>query len=135
MAAGRILPVFVRRALAGEPLELAGEGTRGQDYVDVRDIAAAVEASLRVEPSGVLNIASGTCTTNLELAGRCVELLGSSSEVRLSGTPDREEGVRWEVSIERAAETIDYRPRHSLEDSITTVAEELRTNPDRGGIR
>jgi nucleoside-diphosphate-sugar epimerase len=131
MAAGRILPVFVRRALAGEPLELAGEGTRGQDYVDARDVATAVEASLQMQPAGVLNIASGTCTTNHELANRCVEVLGSSSEVRLLGTPDPEEGVRWEVSIQRAEETIDYRPRHSLQDSITAVAEDLRTNLDR----
>jgi UDP-glucose 4-epimerase len=135
MPDGRILPVFVRRALAGEPLELAGEGTRGQDYVDVRDIAAAVEAAIEAEPSGVLNIASGTCTTNLELAHSCVEVLGSASDVLLSGRPDPEDGVRWEVSIERAAASIDYRPSHSLKDSITAVAEELRGNPDRGSIR
>jgi UDP-glucose 4-epimerase len=127
MPDGRILSVFVRRALAGEPLEVAGGGTRGQDYVDVRDIAAAVHASLERRAIGVLNIASGRCVTNLELARRCVELLDSPSAVLLTGAPDPEEGVRWEVSIEAAHAQLGYRPQWSLEDSIAAVAEELGT--------
>src|SRR5581483_4135375 len=68
MPPGRILPTFIRRALAGEPLELAGEGTRGQEFVDVRDVARAVDAAIEHAAGGVLNIASGSCVTNLELA-------------------------------------------------------------------
>jgi UDP-glucose 4-epimerase len=132
MADGTILPVFVSRALSGEPLELAGRGTRGQDYVDVRDVAAAVEASLERGPTGVLNIASGRCVTNVELARRCIDALESSSEVRLTGASDAEEGVRWEVSIERAGAAIDYRPRRSLEDTIAVVADEVRARPKTG---
>lgn len=126
MPGRRIMSVFVARALAGTPLEVAGKGTRSQDYVDVRDVAAAVAASLERRTTGLLNIASGRCVSNLDLARRCVELLGSASEVRLTGRPDPEDGVRWEVSIAKAAATIDYRPRYALEDSIAAVADELR---------
>lgn len=124
--AHRIVAVFVRRALAGEPLELAGTGSRGQDYVDVRDVAAAVEKVLAPPPTGLLNIAAGTCTTNHELAHCCVDALASSSEVRLSGSPDPDDDVRWEVSIAKAEKLIDYRPRCSLAQSITAMAEELQ---------
>lgn len=117
----RILSVFVARAASGDPLELAGQGSRCQDYVDVRDVAAAVTACLERRPSGVLNIASGRAISNLELARLCVETLSSRSPVRLSGQPDRDEGVRWEVSIERAAATIGYRPRHSLAETIRDI--------------
>jgi nucleoside-diphosphate-sugar epimerase len=126
MPADRILAVFVRRALSGEPLEVAGGGTREQDYVDVRDVATAVEASVKLRATGLLNIGSGRSVSNLDLARRCVEAVGSSSEVRLSGVPDDEDGVRWEVSIAAAESALGYRPRYSLEDSITTVAEQLR---------
>jgi UDP-glucose 4-epimerase len=126
MPDGRILSVFVRRALAGEALELAGEGTRLQDYVDVRDIARAAQASLERRATGVLNIGSGRPVSNLELAQRCVAAVGSRSEVRLSGVPDPEEGLRWEVSIARAAEVIDYSPRQSIDDSINAVADDIR---------
>jgi dTDP-glucose 4,6-dehydratase len=122
MAADRILPTFVRRALTGESLDVLGEGSRGQDYVDARDIAAAVEASIDGRATGLLNIGSGRCITNIELAKLCVELLDSSSEVRLSRGQDPEEGVRWEVSTARAQESIGYRPRHPLEDSIAALA-------------
>lgn len=127
MPDGRILSAFVGRALQGEPLEVAGRGTRAQDYVDVRDIALAVEESVHRAASGTLNIAAGTPVTNLELAERCVEQLGSDSDIRFSGQPDAEEGRRWEVSIARARSVIDYRPQFTLEDSITAVAAERRT--------
>lgn len=127
MPPGRILPTFVRRALAGELLEVAGDGKRGQDYVDTRDIAAAAAASLARRATGLLNVASGRCVSNLGLAQRCVEVLESSSEVTLPGTPDPEQDVRWEVSIVAAERELGYLPRCSLEDSIVAVAEELRT--------
>jgi UDP-glucose 4-epimerase len=132
MAADRILPTFVRRALTGEPLDVLGEGSRGQDYVDARDVAAAVEASIDGRATGLLNIGSGRCITNIELAKLCVELLGSNSEVRLSTGQDPEEGVRWEVSTARAQESIGYRPRHPLEDSIAALALALRDEPRDG---
>jgi nucleoside-diphosphate-sugar epimerase len=121
----RILPVFVRRALRGQPLEVAGEGSRGQDYVDARDVASAVEAALERRATGVLNVASGRCITNLELARLCLEVIDSNSTVRLSGEPDPEEGVRWEVSTARAERQIGYRPAHPLEDSIAALADAL----------
>lgn len=121
---GRIMSEFVRRALYGEPLLVAGAGTRGQDYVDVRDVSDAVLACLERRARGLLNVASGLCVTNLDLARRCVAALGSVSEVRLTGSPDPDEGVRWEVSISRAREAIGYAPSRTLEDSIAAVAEE-----------
>jgi nucleoside-diphosphate-sugar epimerase len=124
MPDGRILSVFVRRALAGEPLEVAGEGSRAQDYVDVRDVAGAALACLEAGATGVFNVAAGHAVTNYDLARRCVEALGSASEVHLGDRPDPEEGVRWEVSIARAAEAFGYKPRCSLEDSIAGVAEQ-----------
>jgi UDP-glucose 4-epimerase len=128
MPEGRILSRFVRRALDGEPLEVAGHGTRRQDYVDVRDIAAAVQACIDRQATGLLNIASGRSTSNLDLARACTETLGSGSPVRLSGLPDPEDGVRWEVSIEKAAAALAYEPRHSLADSIRAVAAELQAS-------
>lgn len=127
MSDRRVLPVFVRRAIDGQPLEVAGEGTRAQDYVDARDVASAVEAAIERRASGLFNIAAGRCIANLALAQLCVDVLDSSSGVQLSGTPDPEEGVRWEVSVTRAEEVLGYRPAHPLEDSIEALAAAFRT--------
>lgn len=122
MPAERILPTFVTRAAAGRPLELAGRGTRAQDYVDVRDVARAVAASIQTGATGILNVGSGRCVSNRQLAECCVALLSSSSEIRVSGSPDVDDGVRWEVSISEAARQLGYKPSCSLEDSILQLA-------------
>ncbi len=131
MPADRILSVFVRRALEREPLLLAGRGTRHQDYVDVRDAAAAVAACLRERPAGVFNIAAGKSTSNLELAEKCRFLLGSSSEIRFTGVDDPEEGVNWEVSIAEAHRRFGYAPQFSLDQSIQAVAADYAGHVDR----
>lgn len=120
---GGLLERFVRRALAGETLEVAGEGTRTQDYVDVRDVADGALACLDSGAAGLFNIARGRAVSNAYLARRCVEVLGSSSELRVGARADPQDGVRWEVAIERAAGAFGYSPSRTLEDSIVAVAE------------
>jgi nucleoside-diphosphate-sugar epimerase len=124
MPRNRILPVFVKRAMMGEPLSLAGRGTRTQNYVDVRDISAAVENCLITNNAGVFNIAGKRSISNRELADMCVRTLGSASEIVYTGQPDPEEGIIWEVSISKAKECFGYDPHYSIEESIEAVGAE-----------
>jgi len=57
---GRIFSEFVGRARRGEPLMLAGQGGRRQNYVDVRDIAQAAGQCLRSKAAGIFNVAGAT---------------------------------------------------------------------------
>ncbi len=118
--AGRILTVFAERAAAGEPIVLAGKGGRRQNYVDVRDIARAVEASLE-RGEGVINVAGAAPVSNRELAETCIRVLGSSSDISASGAPDPDEDVVWDVSIERAREELGWAPRRDIADSIAAL--------------
>lgn len=124
----RILAVFARCALAGEPLRVLGRGSRRQDYVDVRDAAAAVELCLTEGGSGCFNVGRGASISNLELARLCVQALGSSSPVETADRPDPEEGIAWEVSIARAEAELGYQPRHTIEESIRSVASEMESS-------
>ncbi|MGH9504281.1 MAG: NAD-dependent epimerase/dehydratase family protein [Terriglobales bacterium] len=121
----RILSVFVSRAIAGSPLQVLGQGTRKQNYVDVRDVAAAVETCLTRHASGVYNVASAESISNHELARICIDELGSYSRVEFVAKPDPEEGTVWDVSISKACRDLDYRPRLTIRDSIRAVAEEM----------
>lgn len=124
MPGNRILSVFIQRALSNEVLQILGKGTRRQNYVDVRDVAQAVEACLREGVSGRLNIASDVSISNYELAQTCIRALGSSSSIEFSGKPDPEEGIVWDVSIDKAKNRFGYRPQFTIEDSIRAVASE-----------
>lgn len=120
----RIFSVFVKNALNNLPLVLLGQGTRRQSYVDVRDIALAVEKCISNEASGLYNIAGGYSITNALLAERCIKLLNSSSRIIFSERPDPEENLDWNISIEKISSQIGYTPKYNIDESITALGEE-----------
>jgi UDP-glucose 4-epimerase len=120
----RILAAFVRRAMAGQPIKLLGRGTRRQNYVDVRDVAFAVEASLLTGVSGLYNIAATASISNLDLARACVEECSSSSAIEFDERPDPEEGITWEVTIAKAQRDFGYSPQFTVRDSIRALRDE-----------
>ena len=120
----RIFAVFVRRALTGEPLQILGRGSRRQNYVDVRDVAAAVEACLTKPASGIYNIAATDSISNYELAQTCISELSSSASVEFVAKPDPEEGTVWDVSVSKACRDLAYRPQFTIRDSLRAVAED-----------
>jgi nucleoside-diphosphate-sugar epimerase len=130
MPPNRILPVFIRQAVSDKPIQLAGNGTRRQDYVDVRDIAMGVEQCLKAGARGLFNIAAGRAISNEDLARSCVTILKSNSRIEFSGKTDPEEGIAWEVSIALARSEFGYAPQHSLEDSIRALAPEYAYRAD-----
>jgi UDP-glucose 4-epimerase len=124
----RLLAALVTRAIANQPLGVNGKGTRRQNYVDVRDVAAAVEQCLSSNAEGLFNIAGPRAISNAELADLCVRVLDSSSSILFTGQPDPDDDVAWEVSIEKAQRTFGYAPRHPIEDSIRDLADAYRTS-------
>lgn len=124
MPSGRIFSTFVSQAAANDPIMLLGRGGRRQNYVDVRDVARAVELLCDRPATTILNIAGSRSISNLELAELCTRELDSRSSISLAGE-DPEEEIRWEISIERAQGELGWRPRRGLGDSIRAVAEGL----------
>jgi nucleoside-diphosphate-sugar epimerase len=127
MPGNRIFAIFVKRALENQPLQLLGQGTRRQNYVDVRDIAMAVELCLQQRITGIFNIGGKKSISNYDLAQLCISVLGSSSVLTFADRADPEEGVFWDVSIDKAASRFAYAPQHGLEESIRTLSIEYAT--------
>lgn len=121
MPKNRLLAVLVNRALKNTPLEISGSGSRKQNYVDVRDIALATDLCLKTDSSGVFNIASDTCISNLELARRCIARCNSTSSVLFNGYEDMEEGFSWDVSIEKAKNELGFNPQFDIDDAIAAA--------------
>jgi nucleoside-diphosphate-sugar epimerase len=121
MPKNRLLTSLVRRALSNEPIELIGQGTRQQNYIDIRDIAQAVLLCLEKQVSGVFNIASASCISNLDLARRCIALCSSLSEIVFSSRSDIEEGFVWDVSIEKARKELGYIPKYLIDAAIESA--------------
>jgi UDP-glucose 4-epimerase len=119
---GRIFSEFVHNSIGGNDLTIIGQGTRRQNYVDVRDVAIATANCLNTEARGIYNIAGSNSFSNLELAHACINTLSSRSSIAFTGANDPEEGVCWEVSIDKALKELEYQPRYSIYDSIRAAA-------------
>lgn len=125
MPKNRLLAVLVDRSLNNAPLEISGSGSRKQNYIDVRDIARATELCLKKNTSGVFNIAAATCISNLELALRCISRCNSTSDVLFSGRTDPEEGLSWDVSIEKAKNELGFIPQFDIDDAIAAAIADI----------
>jgi UDP-glucose 4-epimerase len=72
-----VIPAFVGKALRGEPLTLAGDGSQSRRFVYVEDLAEGVAVSLADVASGrVYNLASDESVTIRQIAENVKEILG-----------------------------------------------------------
>jgi dTDP-glucose 4,6-dehydratase len=114
---GRAVPTFIKQALRGEPLTVAGDGmqTRSIQYVD--DL---VEGVLRLAASGhpgPVNIGNPTEVTMLALAELIRDLAGSDSPVEFVPRPEDDPMVRC-PDIALARRVLGWEPRVPLEDGL-----------------
>jgi UDP-glucose 4-epimerase len=80
---GMVVPNFVRQALAGEPIQVYGDGTQRRCFCHVDDVVRAlVDLMDREQAYGeVYNVGSTDEITILSLARRVRELAGSRSDI------------------------------------------------------
>src|ERR1700719_2987568 len=73
-----VIPAFVGKALRGEPLTLAGDGSQSRRFVYVEDLAEGVAVSLaEVACNRVYNLASDESVTIRQIAENVKELMGN----------------------------------------------------------
>ncbi|MET7968218.1 NAD-dependent epimerase/dehydratase family protein [Micromonospora sp. NPDC005305] len=98
-----------------------------RDFVDVRDVAAAVRAALHRPAliSRVYNVASGRAVATREAVRLLAEQAGFTGGYRLgSDTPaaGRSSAVPWMCGdVSRAERELDWVPRHRLVDSLAAL--------------
>src|ERR1700721_204346 len=82
-----VIPAFVNKALAGDPLTLSGDGLQSRKFVYVEDLTDGVASRLD-QPAGnrVLNLASDESVTIKQIAETIQELIGG---VEIVYTPAR----------------------------------------------
>ncbi|MER7520309.1 NAD-dependent epimerase/dehydratase family protein [Streptomyces sp. NPDC126499] len=123
---GRAVPTFIRQALAGEPLTVAGDGrqTRSLCYVDdtVRGVLAAAAHGM----PGPVNIGNPVEISMLDLARWIVELTGSGSTIRFVERPVDDPAVR-RPDITLARDKLQWQPEVTAEEGLRRTIEWFRT--------
>jgi dTDP-glucose 4,6-dehydratase len=78
---GRAIPTFIRQALAGEPLTVAGDGAQTRSVCYVDDLVRGVLAMARTGHRGPVNIGNPTELSVRRIAEDVLAATGSSSPI------------------------------------------------------
>ena len=135
---GNVIPRFVHAALAGERLEVHGDGSQTRCFCHVRDTVRAL-AGLMADPDTagqIYNVGSREPVTILELAERVLRATESTSEISFVPYDEVygqgiEEMYQRIPSIEKISSAIGWEPTVDL-DGI--LAEVIR-HASGGGVR
>ena len=127
---GMVIPNFVRKALAGEPIIVHGDGSQTRSFTWVGDVVSALLALVR-EPRSVgevFNIGNGAEVSILELAQKIRMMTGSDSPIQF--VPHHEvfghsfeDMSRRVPDISKIQQLVGYRPKVHLEEILERVIE------------
>ncbi len=118
-ATGQVVPALIRRVLDGEsPLRIWGDGSVVRDFIFVQDVVDGLMLAMeKAPPCFPINLGSGLPTTIRELAEIIVTESKMPTAIEWDPSKPSGDSVRL-LSIERAGETLGWRPRTRLREGI-----------------
>ena len=126
---GRAIPTFIRQALRGEPLTVAGDGSQTRSVVYVDDEVDGLLALLRSDLAGPVNIGGPEERSVLELAETIREVCGSGGPVRFVPRPEDDPSVR-RPDITLARTRLGWEPRTGLREGLERTVAWFRAHED-----
>jgi dTDP-glucose 4,6-dehydratase len=121
---GRMIPTFLRQALAGEPLTVHGDGLQTRSLCYVSDLVRGLLAMARSDHPGPINLGNPSEVTVLDVAHKTIEVTGSSSVVRhVESMTDDPRRRRPDISLAR--KILSWQPTVPLEEGLRSFAREF----------
>jgi UDP-glucose 4-epimerase len=125
---GMVIPRFVAGALAGDPIQVHGDGLQTRSFCHVQDTIRAVHGLMeKREISGeIYNVGSAERVRIIDLAHRVLGLTGSQSEIQFVPHEEVyelgvEDVLHREPSIEKIGEAIGWAPTRTLDEILADV--------------
>jgi UDP-glucose 4-epimerase len=120
-----VVAAWLRAALAGQPIEINGDGSQTRDFVHADDLAAAVIAALAAPDDDIagelFQAGTGVETTVAQLADELARAVGRPVEI--SHAPARVGDVQRNVArVDKAAAILGYRAAVPLADGLARTA-------------
>ena len=130
-----VIPIFVRRALAGEPLTIRGSGEQYRNYVYIDDLARAHVLVLGNESAyrQVYNLEGKDPITIKLVADTVREIIGG--HVRVEITEQRSGDYKGKIaSAEKAARELGWHPTVDFADGMRRYIDWYRSNAKQQAI-
>jgi dTDP-glucose 4,6-dehydratase len=126
---GRAIPTFIRQAIKGEPITVAGDGTQTRSIQYVDDLVEGVVRLLHSDHPGPVNIGNPHEVSMQELAEVIRDLVGATSPITHIPRPQDDPTVR-QPDISLAREVLGWEPTVTLEDGLKRTIDYFRQHPD-----
>ncbi len=128
-----VVPAFVARALAGQPLVIAGDGRQSRRFVYVEDLADGVVRALAPAAANrTYNLVGEEDITVAEIAAAVAEVVG---DVRIEHVPGRTgDFAGAPVSGERAARELGWRPTTPFREGLRRYVDWHRATTEPEGV-
>jgi len=125
----RAIPNFIRRALAGRPPVINGDGEDTRDYVHVRDVVQAVLRALTsgVDGARIYNVGTGAGLATRRVAELIIDMTGKEMQPQFSPEAKPSAGVICDIS--RARSELGYEPAVRFDDGLREEIDWFRSNP------
>lgn len=118
-----LIPIFIKKALSGQPLTVAGKGAQFRKFVYVRDLAEGHVLAMKEEAANqTYNLEGSRKVTVLEVAEGIKAALGD--KVKIEFVPDRPGDFGGkEVTAAKAMRELGWKPKVDFEEGLRTTVE------------
>ena len=131
---GRAIPTFIRQALLGEQITVAGDGSQTRSICYVDDLVEGIVRLLRSDHPGPMNIGNPHELSMIDLARWIRDLAGSESEITFVERPEDDPLVR-QPDITLARSVLGWEPVVPIEEGLRRTVEWFARHPDVTGLR
>ncbi|MEQ7124587.1 UDP-glucuronic acid decarboxylase family protein [Actinopolymorpha sp. B11F2] len=126
---GRAIPTFIRQAVRGEPLTVAGDGSQTRSICYVDDMVTGIVSMLHSTHAGPLNLGNPHELSVLALARWILELAGSASDIAFVPRPEDDPRIR-QPDISQAQQLLGWEPKITVEDGLRRTIAWFRDHPE-----
>jgi len=119
---GRVVPTFIRQALAGEDLTVYGDGSQTRSFCYVSDLIEGFRKLMASDVETPVNLGNPDERTIVELAETIIELTDSESGIVNEPLPPQDPKVRC-PDIRKAREELGWKPEVSLGTGLERTIE------------
>ena len=120
----KFIPLLISRALKNQDIPIYGDGLQVRDWIFVRDHCRALDAALHLGREGeIYNIGGGNEWTNLEIAGRILNLLHKPHSL-LTYVQDRPgHDRRYSVDSGKIEAELGWTPKTNFVEGLATTVD------------
>jgi dTDP-glucose 4,6-dehydratase len=126
---GRAIPNFIRQALGGDPITVAGDGSQTRSVCYVDDLIEGILRFAATPEAGPVNIGNPSEISMLELAEWIRDLTESSSPIEFIPRPVDDPAVR-RPDISLAKRLLDWEPVVPIESGLKSTILWFRDHPE-----